>query len=340
MTAQRIKAELPLGVGAVVIKALERDRDARYQSAREMEEACRVARAAWLAEAGSIGRDALGETVDLGTTRRTLVAEPTTGKAVHTPRLAVPPDDTAASASRVNPEDGLEYVWVPAGTFPISRPQPPEGTFGLRFTHPERDYVWMPPFGFQVGGPLGDGEFSHEEPACPVTISKGFWLSRTRVTQAAYQRVMGFNPSESKKDGSAVTNVTWDDAKAYCLRINGRLPTEAEWEHAEIAKIYERYHPCVMDEALRVKRLGSVSFPNRVFFAKAANFGDWVADWFGPYEIGNAIDPSGPSAGSDRVLRGPYRPISSRGDCISYRGGAAPTHRNSTTGFRCVLWIL
>ncbi len=94
-------------------------------------------------------------------------------------------------------------------------------------------YVWIPPGSFIMGCSPGDTEcFDHEKPAHNVSITKGFWLGQTPVTQAAYQRVVGTNPSHFKGDNLPVEQVTWDEAKQYCEAVGGRLPTEAEWEYA------------------------------------------------------------------------------------------------------------
>jgi formylglycine-generating enzyme required for sulfatase activity len=53
-----------------------------------------------------------------------------------------------------------------------------------------------------------------------------------RAFASAASRQMPRQP-EWYADGShPVVNVTWNEAAAYCEWVNGRLPTEAEWEHA------------------------------------------------------------------------------------------------------------
>jgi len=50
-------------------------------------------------------------------------------------------------------------------------------------------YVWIPPGKFQMGCSPADTEcFDNEKPAHQVTITKGFWLGQTPVTQQAFLR--------------------------------------------------------------------------------------------------------------------------------------------------------
>src|ERR1022692_4069804 len=96
--------------------------------------------------------------------------------------------------SKVNPKDGLRYLWIPPGNV-------------------------------TVGCSQGDKEcYEDEYPSRKVTLTKGFWLSQTEVTQAAFLRVMGYNPSSVESSTLPVDSVTWVEADAYCSEIGGRLP--------------------------------------------------------------------------------------------------------------------
>jgi formylglycine-generating enzyme required for sulfatase activity len=96
-----------------------------------------------------------------------------------------------------------------------------------------QQYVWIPPGAFTMGCSESDTECDdNEKPPHAESIENGFNLGQTEVTQAAYQRVMGSNPSLRKGAQLPVESVTWSDAANYCAAIGGRLPTEIEWEYA------------------------------------------------------------------------------------------------------------
>jgi formylglycine-generating enzyme required for sulfatase activity len=227
------------------------------------------------------------------------------------------PKTPAQKPTKVNPKDGLTYVWIPPGTF-------------------------------QMGCSPGGNECgSHENPAHSVTITKGFWIGQTEVMQAAYQRVVGTNPSHFHGDRLPVEQVSWDDANSYCQAVGMRLPTEAEWEYAARAgstasrygdlDAVAWYRPNSGDQTHEVGQRQ----PNAWGLDDMlGNVSEWVADWYDVdgnyYSQSPSQDPQGPSSGQFRVVRGgswyTIYPLEVR---VSNRDWYPPAVRNYVNGFRC-----
>lgn len=172
------------------------------------------------------------------------------------------------------------------------------------------------------------------------------------------------------------TCVDWSTAVAFCdwlseelsecradgarLRLNFRLPTEAEWERACRAGSRTAYHfgrnerllPNYgnYDDAATAANIGSdgVDFlaqanqyaPNKWgLYHMCGNVWEWCADWYAPYENGrrDAVDPLGPSRGAMRTARGGAwnaAPVFCRSGA---RAAAPPWRRSVDLGFRVAM---
>ncbi len=119
-----------------------------------------------------------------------------------------------------------------------------EDRYGLwqAFTYKDvrHAFRWIEPGTFLMGSPesepgRGDNEVQHQ-----VTLTHGFWLADTTVTQALWQAVMGNNPSHfSDNPNNPVERVSWHDVQDFLKQLNvlipslyAKLPTEAQWEYA------------------------------------------------------------------------------------------------------------
>ncbi len=105
-------------------------------------------------------------------------------------------------------------------------------------------FRYCPPGTFQMGSPLSEADRDSDEgPRYKVTLTKGFWMLETSVTQGMYRAITGSNPSYFKSgDNYPAEKVSWLDCQSFCESLNAlgvapegfafRLPTEAEWEYA------------------------------------------------------------------------------------------------------------
>jgi formylglycine-generating enzyme required for sulfatase activity len=115
---------------------------------------------------------------------------------------------TDSQAGLIEPATGMEFVFVPGGSF-------------------------------QMGDQSGDG-WANELPVQEVRVDD-FFIAKFPVTQGQWMKVMPENPSHFKRgDLHPVEQVSWGDVAEFIRRLNAltpgdqrfRLPSEAEWEFA------------------------------------------------------------------------------------------------------------
>ncbi|MGO8672259.1 MAG: formylglycine-generating enzyme family protein [Capsulimonadaceae bacterium] len=193
--------------------------------------------------------------------------------------------------TKVNPIDGAEMTYVPAGPFQ-----------------------------------MGDSDRS-DNPVYSVTPSS-YYIYKNDVTVSMYRkfcaatgRSMPPAPAWGWDNGSfPIVNVTWNDAMAYCHWAGVHLPTEAQWEKAARGTDGRRYpwgndwDPSRCANSASVKNLSSPmpigSYPSGAspygVMDMAGNVWNWCSEWYDPYYFpsDHGIDPDAPWFGTYRVIRG------------------------------------
>ncbi len=230
--------------------------------------------------------------------------------------------------------------------------------------------VWCPKGTFRMGSPKGEDGHSDEESQVSVTLSKGFWLGQTSVTQSQFKLVMGSEPwkdQEDVKQGAnyPATYVDWNDATEFCKKLTesegraGRLPqgwkydlpTEAQREYATragttTAYVFGNDAGKLSDYAWFVKNAYDVGqkYAHEVGTKKPNAWGlydlhgnvwEWCRDYYAD-KLPGGVDPF-VGTGSHRVSRGGGW-IDIAANCRSaFRDNPVPSNRFSNLGFRLAL---
>ena len=217
--------------------------------------------------------------------------------------------------------------------------------------------IWIAPGSFSMGSASAGTD--RERPVTQVTLTRGFWLGRTEVTQAQWTALMESNPSHFKGDSLPVELVNWNEVMEFCQKLTEReraagrlsadlaytLPTEAQWEYACRAGTTSDTSPANLDElAWHMANSGEQTHPVGQkqanpwgLYDMYGNVWEWCLDWYGDYAGGSVADPRGVPAGPGRIIRGgSWR--GSAVDCRApYRSAKEWDHRRHGLGLRLAL---
>jgi formylglycine-generating enzyme required for sulfatase activity len=243
----------------------------------------------------------------------------------------------------------------------------------ITFNKIEIPFRWCPPGKFKMGSPESEEDRFDNENQVDVTLTKGFWMMETEVTQELYQAVIGQNPSHFKGSRKLpVDKVSWYDAQTFIQKLNETnavvnqlsgfrftLPTEAQWEYAcragtttatafgdslssEQANFDGNYPYNGAAKGLYLgKTIPVSSYPPNSWglYDMHGNVYEWVSDWYVKTLTGGA-DLSGPAETSYRVLRGGSWHFIGRLCRSAYRFGSNPANRHKFNGFRfAIIWF-
>ena len=203
------------------------------------------------------------------------------------------------------------------------------------------------------------GADDDEQPVHSVTLSD-YYIGETEVTQQLWHAVMGSNPSYFTGDSQRpVEMVSWDDCQTFISRLNDltrkdfRLPTEAEWEYAARGGNKSRGYKysgsnTLSDVAWSYNNASGTTHPVKQkrsnelgLYDMSGNVWEWCQDWYDSdyYSQSPSYNPTGPSSGSDRVLRGFCWRDLGRWCRVANRGAGDPGDRggDNAQGLRLVL---
>lgn len=239
----------------------------------------------------------------------------------------------------------LEMVAIPGGRFQMGSP----------FSEPERDegetQHWVQVSSFWMGR---------------YEVTQAQW----RAVMGRLPHCIAISDPNLKGDDLPVTCVSWLEVKEFITELNeilklkdGKgygLAREAEWEYAAragtttpfpygptIAPEFENYNwdsayangpkkPPKYDYLVKVGSFVANPFG---LFDMLGNATEWCEDWLGPYpnaRKGDQTDPTGPSGGERRVVRGGAYGNSAFRCRSADRAGILPNDRTLYVGFRLV----
>ncbi len=195
--------------------------------------------------------------------------------------------------------------------------------------------------------PAGDFWMGDElnGPRHRVTLTLPARAGRTPVTAAELRQLLPGWPGEDRRPA---VEVSWWTAWLYARWVGGRLPTEAEWEHACRAGTETVYWSGNEEDDL-----AQVGWYGRNSGGKLRDVGrrpanpwglhdlhglvwEWCADDLRPYTEAPADDPVGPQ-GPVRVVRGGSFLGGANGCRSAYRLRGRPSVRGAGQGFRVFL---
>jgi serine/threonine-protein kinase len=333
--------DLPQSVENILLKALAKDPQNRFQSMDEFAKALEGAlggrkfnaprsdESKGRAKFSFLRRAAIVVgLIALGLGVFAIFSKPLSAQWLVTPTPSNTPILAFTSTPIFTPTPTLIFV-------PVASPTPMRD-IGSTFISDGLTMMYVPAGTFSMGSEKNDDE----KPIHSVYLD-AYYIDKFEVTNAAYKRCAdsgkctppGKNSSFTRSayytnpefDEYPVIYVDWIMAKTYCEWRGARLPTEAEWEKAARGtdgRMYPWGEKLSCDKANYDNRTGNKrgcgigdtskvgSYFNGVspygLYDMAGNVLEWVNDWYSEtyYKNSPTSNPLGPSSGTSHVRRG------------------------------------
>ena len=230
--------------------------------------------------------------------------------------------------------------------------------------------IWVEGGEFLMGctSEQGNNCYDDEENVRRVTVD-GFYIGMLEVTQAQWEKVMGTtisqqwtkaditgSPTRGVGDDYPMYCVNWEEAMEFCRLLSiqtGKtytLPTEAQWEYAARGGCKNdgtKYAGSHLLDAVgwyadnsgdKTNVVGSKRANALGIYDMSGNVWEWCKDWYASsYSSYDTNNPTGPSSGSGRVIRGGSWGSSASYCRVADRNCGSPGVRDGDLGFRVVL---
>ena len=262
---------------------------------------------------------------------------------------------TVTIQSGNNPTDGASLVWVPGGSFTMGSTIAQDGgvASGGETQRVTLSGYWIYKYPVTVAQYRAFcASTGHSLPPYPADLYTP-WSQNSNWTGTV-----------GNLQQTPIVNVTWTDADAYCTwgKRTVSLPTEAQYEYAARGTAESNYpwggtatsadSTNGWDQTKCANwyisgNVGKSTWPVGSFPAgaswcgaqdQAGNVWEWCADWYSDYSAMPVTNPTGPTSGIYRVMRGGAW----LGDGLdnfraAYRFFSYQSNCYNSVGFRCVL---
>jgi formylglycine-generating enzyme required for sulfatase activity len=215
------------------------------------------------------------------------------------------------------------------------------------------EFVYIPTGTFMMGS-LNDDKNAYEieKPQRRVSINKAFYLGKYEVTQAQWEKIMGFNPYKLERSNPFYSipgmakrltkpnnpaTVSWNDAQEFIKKLNELektnkyfLPSDTQWEYAARAGTTTAYSfgddKSFLDEYAwngegftfgSTHKVGTKKPNPWGLYDVHGNAWEWVDDW---YKNDSSTNEKIVRGGSWHTTATSWRSAFKKGYDIDYRG--------------------